>query len=126
MKALALTALVLASGCMIEIHPGRMPPSHYSTCTTMEPGFNGSFHDRGRTNHLNYYGPESNRRDGPLDDILFLGMYSTDWGYTEREYLVGEGSVIYNYSHKFTVRGILNDNDGIAENNVLILEIERL
>jgi hypothetical protein len=118
-KALCLAALV--SGCVLNVHT----EYRLRDWTELPEGGSAVAHLSDGSLHLNYYGPESNHRDGAHDDIVFIGRYVPFEGYDEVEVRVGDNDVhdAFGYRLRFNV---INDNDDIIENNRVVVYWDKL
>ncbi len=120
-KAL-LGLAALATGCALQAHT---TPRVYNW-TEMAPGDSAVIHSCAENSmSIAYYGPERNTADGPDDDVVFIGQYIPFESYEEAEFHVGDGDIrdVYGYRFKFD---IANDNDGIIENNKMVVYWDKL
>lgn len=123
MKKLLLGLAALASGCTIEIHPGN--PLRLRDWTELPEGGEAVVHLNESSLHIYYYGPESNHRDSFDDDIVTIGRYIPFHGYYETDVRVGDRTAVDLYGYRFRFN-VINDNDGIIENNRVVVYWDRL
>lgn len=121
MKKALIGLAALVSGCYLNVHTA--PRLH--DWTELPEGGSAVVHLSEGSLHLNYYGPETNHADGAHDDIVFIGRYVPFGGYTEEEVRIGDGDVrdVYGYRFRFDV---INDNDGVIENNRVVVYWDKL
>ena len=111
----------LLSGCMLDVHT----TPRINDWTELREGGEAIFNAGDDSFHLNYYGPETNHRDGAHDDIVFIAQYIPFEGYTETEFRVGDGDVRNAYGYRFRFN-VINDNDGIIENNRVVVYWDKI